>query len=321
MASDQQINLSKSSAKIKEIEAKVKNYTGPEGITTKELEVGLWYVEHKQLLRKILYGFFIMVGAISWIYSVYGFAYYIVRGLDEDRLNAKQLVETESLGHSYILQISAKQLAVTPVGILKSADKKYDFYVQLRNDNQKWWARFDYYFVADGQALPKSSGFILPAEAKYLMVLAKDFVSKPADAQLVLENIQWHRINRHQFPDWSAYFKSRLDIESTDIKFTPPNSSQLSEKLNINQLSYNAINQTAFNYWDVGFAILLYNGDELVNINYYILSDFMSGEKRPVYMSWPGNFGRIDKIEIIPELDIMKNNIYIKFEGGVGQEK
>lgn len=321
MANGQPINQGKSPAKEKDIEAKVKHYTGPEGITTKQLEVGLWYVEHKRLLKKIISGFLIVVGAVSWPYSIYSFADYLIRGMEEDRLLVRQLVNTASLGHDYVLKISARQLAVAPVGILKSSDKKYDFYVQLRNNNQKWWARFVYYFVADGRALPKANGFILPAETKYLMALAKDFSAKPTDARLVLENIQWQRIDQHQFPDWQAYFRSHLDIESTEIDFIPSNASQLSEKLNLNQLSFNVINRTAFNYWDVGFAILLYNGDSIVNINYYTLNDFMSEQKRLISLSWPGNLGRIDKIEIIPEIDIMKDDIYIKYEGGVGQEK
>ena len=59
------------------LEAATRNYTGPEGITTKQLEAGLWYVEHKQLLRRILYGFLILTAAVSWTYTIYGFAYYL----------------------------------------------------------------------------------------------------------------------------------------------------------------------------------------------------------------------------------------------------
>src|SRR3989338_643069 len=321
MENSQQLNQENSPAKDQIIEARVKNYAGPEGLTTKQLEAGLWYVEHKQLLRNILNGLLILVGAVSLAYSIYGFADYLVRGLDENRLLVKKLVEAGSLGHDYVLQVGAKPLAVPPVGILKSADKKYDFYVQLRNFNPKWWAKFDYYFMADGQALPNASGFILPMEAKYLMALARDFTVEPAAASLVIENIQWQRIDRHKFPDWNAYYRSHLDIESAEINFTPPNASQLSEKLNLNRLDFKVINHTAFNYWEAGFSILLYNGDNLANINYYTLNDFMSGEERPISLSWPGNIGRVDKFEIIPEIDIMRDDIYIKYEGGIGQEK
>lgn len=305
----------------KKFEAAVKNYTGPEGITTKQLEAGLWYVEHKQLLRRILYGFLILVSAVSWTYTIYGFAYYIARGMTEDQILAQQLVKTSSIGHDYVLQVSAKELAVSPVGILRSTDKKYDFYAQIRNDNQAWWAEFDYYFMTEGRPTAKTHSYILPLEPKYLFALAQDFDSPPAAAALIMENIKWQRISSHKIPDWHDYYEKRLAIKSADVKFTPASASPLSEKLNLNQLSFNAINQTAFNYWETGFTILLFRGGELANINHYILNDFMSGQKRFVELSWPGEIGWVDKVEIISEINIMKDDIYIKYEGGIGQEK
>lgn len=316
-----QPNQNQNRSKEKEIEARLENYTGPEGITTKQLEIGLWYVEHKRQLRLALIGFLILIGAVSWVYTVYGFAYYLARGMSQDEILAKQLVEASSIGHDYVLQVSAKELAVGPVEIIKSASEKYDLYVQLKNDNQRWWAEFDYYFTASGRRTKKASGYILPMEVRYLMSLAQDFTGQPADAKLIMENIKWRRIDQHQIPAWSSYYKSHLDISSSDIKFTPADLSLLSEKLNLNQLSFNAVNNTAYNYWEVGFTILLYGGGNLLNINHYGLSDFMSGQKRQVELSWPGVIGRVDKVEIIPEINIMKDNIYIKYEGGTGQAK
>jgi hypothetical protein len=136
MANNQ--NLSWEKSQVKELDAKSKNYVGPEGITTKQLEAGLWYVEHKQLLRRILYGFLIAVGAVSWAYTIYGFAYYLARGMNEDALLTKQLVETNSIGHDYILQISAKELVITPIEAVRSTDRRYDLYSQVRNDNRDW---------------------------------------------------------------------------------------------------------------------------------------------------------------------------------------
>ena len=136
-----------------------------------------------------------------------------------------------------------------------------------------------------------------------------------------MENIKWQRISPHKIPDWHDYYKKHLAISSADIKFTPAGLSPLSEKLNLNQLSFNAINNTAFNFWETGFTILLFRSGELANINHYILNDFMSGQKRFVELSWPGDIGQVDRVEIVPEINIMKDDIYIKYEGGVGQEK
>ena len=305
----------------KEIEKKVENYVGPEGLTTKRLEYGLWYVEHKHQLRMVLNGFLILISAVAWAYTIYGFAYYIARGMSEDEILTKQLVQLNSADHNYVLQVSAKALTIEPVNILRSAGKKYDIFASVKNDNPKWLAEFDYYFTVSGRTTGKTKGYILPMETKYLSALAQDFAYLPESGRLVMENISWRRINQHQIPDWNGYYNNRLSILTEEIKFIPANSSRLSEKLSLNQLSFNVINQTAYNYWEVGFTILLYNFDQIVGINHYILRDFMSGQKRQVEISWPGDLGQVGRVEIIPEINIMKDDIYIPYEGGTGQEK
>jgi hypothetical protein len=318
---DNNQNFNQDQAKAKDIEAKMKNYVSTEGITTKQLEAGLWYVEHKRHLKMILVGFLILISAVSWVYTIYGFAYYLARGMSEDDILTKQLVQINGASHDYVVQVGAKDLAIGSVEIIKSSDKKYDLYTKLKNDNPKWWAEFDYYFMAAGRKTEKTKSYILPEEIKYLAALAQDFSYYPEGGQLIIENISWHRINQHEIADWEAYKNNHLNIESADIKFIPANASPLSEKLGLNQLSFNAINHTAYNYWSVGFVILFYSSDQITAINHYILNDFMSEQKRPVEISWSGDLGRADRVEIIPEINIMRDDIYIKYDGGVGQEK
>jgi len=302
----------------KEIEKKVENYVGPEGITTKQLEYGLWYVEHRRLLRNTLYGFLILVAAVSWTYTIYGFAYYLARGMNEDEILAKQLVQTSAVGHEYVEQVAVKDLTIGPAQIIASSGK-YDLFAPIKNDNQKWWAEFDYYFTAAGKQTEPTAGYILPGETKYPAALAQDFSYQAADGRLMIANVQWHRINQHAIPNWNDYYQAHLNIATADTKFIPAGTSGLSEKLNLNQLNFTAINHTVYNYWETGFTILLYSSGQIIGINHYTLSDFMSGQKEPVELSWPGNLNGVDRVEIIPEINIMKDDIYIQYEGGVGQ--
>ena len=302
-----------------QLDSKVKNYVSPEGITTKQLEFGLWYVEHKRQLRLVLIGLLIAIAAVSWSYTIYGFSYYLARGMSEDEILSRQLVQSSSVGHDYVLKVSAQSLLISPVNAIKATDNKYDLYAMIRNDNQNWWAEFDYYFASGSLKTEKKSGYVMPLEDKNLMALAQDLSNGSADTALVMENISWHRVDLHKIPDWNAYRLNHLNITAADVKFTSAVLNPLSEKLNLNELNFTAVNQTAYNYWEVGFAVLLYRGGDLVGLNHYSLSDFMSGEKRAVSLSWPGSIGRVDKVDIIPEINIMKDDIYIPFEGGVGQ--
>ncbi|MDO8592484.1 MAG: hypothetical protein Q7R92_01760 [bacterium] len=305
----------------KEIEKKVENYVGPEGISTRELEAGLWYVEHRQKLKWALYGALILIGAVSWSYTIYGFAYYLARGMSEDQTLARQLAQADSVSHDNVLAASARPLTLSPVEIIRFANNKYDLAAPIKNDNPRWWAKFDYYFASAAGRTEQRPGYILPLEDKYLLALARDFTGEPADARLVMENLSWRRLSAKQIPDWRDYYKKHLDIETADVKFIPAGAGDLAGKLNLNQLSFKAINRTAYNFWQAGFTILLVGGGGLVGVNHYVLDNFMSGQEAPVALNWPGNLGTADRVEIIPEINIMEDDIYIPYEGGVGQEK
>lgn len=304
-----------------EIEEKIKNYKTAEGITAKRLEAGLWFIEHGRQLKNILIYFLVLVSAISWTYAIYGFAYYIARGMAEDEILIKQMAQLNGINHDYVSRIAARDLAIGSVEAIKSSGGKYDLYARLENDNKKWWAEFDYYFMASGARTEKRGGYILPDDFRYLAALAEKLPYYPEDGRLIIENIKWRRINQHKISDWDAYKKEHLNIEISAVKFVPADASPLSEKLGLNQLSFVAANKTAYNYWSAGFVILLYSGGRITGINHYTLEDFMSGKERFVEISWPSDSSRSDSVEIIPEINIMADDIYIKYEGGGAQEK
>lgn len=304
-----------------EFKKKVKKYKDTEGLSTKKLDFGLWYVEHKRYFRQAFIGFLIIIGAVTWIYSIYGFAYYIARGMAEDEELVRTLVETKIISHEYLKQISAQDLKYYPVHIFKSGEGKYDLAVRVENSNQRWWAEINYYFSAGNIHTKETASFILPNEAKYLMALARDFRVKPANAQLVVKNISWHRVDRHEIADWEDYKNNYLNIAVENIKFIAASRSKITEKINLNQVNFDVVNKTAYNYWQVDFPILLYNGSKLIGVNKYSVSELMSGETRQIQVRWPGNLGRVSGAEAVPELNILRDDIFIKFEGGVGEEK
>lgn len=312
-------NIDQNNNKIdQQMKSRVENYRDIEGISTKSLNLGLWYVEHRRHMRLALIIFLIAFSGVTWAYTIYGFAYYIAQGMKNDDALLAELVKGGSIGHEYVEQTAAKNLTYfAPLAFYTNG--KYDFAAEVKNPNQKWWAEFDYYFSSGSSKTKVERGFILPGEDKFVLSLAQDVPS--GQAQFIVENISWRRISQHKIPDWQDYYDSHLNFQNKNAAFAQASQSGLSEKLNLNQLSFTTTNKTAYNYWEARFSILLYSGSTIVGVNQYTISDYMSGQSRDVNMSWPGNFGRVDKVEIIPDLNIMKDGIYIEYEGGIGQEK
>ena len=298
-----------------------KEFRDTEGITEKKLNAGLWYVEHRRKLRVFFISFLILLAVTSWAYTIYGYAYYLTRGMDEDEALARQIVQSDVANHDYMVSIAPREFKYQPVGVLKSDGKQYDLFTKIDNSNDKYWAEFDYYFLAGGREVGRAHAFILPAESKYLMALAEEFAAKPTNAQLKIENISWRRLNAHIIPDWADFKRKRLDIAVGDVQFIPGRSSGLSEKLNFNDLKFSVVNNSAYNFWEVDFSILLYSGANVVSANSYSLTELMSGEKREVALAWPASLPQVSKVAVVPEINIMDESAYIKYEGGTGREK
>jgi len=301
-------------------EVDIEKYKDIEGISTKKLNFGLWITEHKKQFRMSLIIFLIVVAATSWAYTIYGFAYYFSRGMKEDEILVKDLLASNTIGHDYIVKISAQDLIYSSVNVLRTGSK-YDFLTEIKNPNEKHWASFRYCFLIQGKEVDCSGGFILPKETKYLMSLAQEFEYQPTNIQFVVRDLKWQRINAHKYPDWQQFKDEHLNFEIKEVGFSPAESSGLSEKLSFNLLEFTTRNNTPYNYWEVVFNILLSRGSSIVGVNKYTVAEFMSGEEKFIQINWPDNLGRVNDIEIIPEINIIQDGIYIKYEGGIGEEK
>lgn len=291
----------------------VDNYVDVEGISTKKLNLGLWYVEHVKQFKLVITVFLGIVAGTSWLYTIYGFGNYVIRGMKEDDILARDLAVSGHINHNYFAQTAPADLQVGPVNVLRS-DAKSDLAAQISNSNQRHWGEFEYFFVADGKETGRESGFILPGEIKYLMALSRESVSQ--NVQLRIEKMKWHRVTARDIRDWNDFRDNHLDIVVSNTQFTPQSNESL------NQLSFKVSNNTAFNYWNVKFLIV-FTGSQgnIAGVNKYGLGELMSGDKRDINIAWSGNLPPASQIMIVPEINIMKDSSYIKFEGGVGEEK
>jgi len=299
----------------------IKDYKDTSGLSTRKLNFGLWIASNRKKFRQALIVFLSLIILFSWTYSIYNFAYYVFKGIDEDNKMIAEMLEVNAINHEYIERMSARDLIISPVNILKSGQDKYDFLTKVENPNSNRAGKFRYCLVEEEEKIACDENFIMPGENKYLLILAQELKNRPRNLKLKFENIGWQRINLHKYPDWNKFYDEHLNISVSNIIFKNAYASGLSEKLNFNNLEFKSINNTPYNYWAVDFSILFYSGNSIVGANKYSAEEFMSQETKNIQMSWAGNLSGVTRTEIIPEINILKDDIYIKYEGGIGEEK
>lgn len=298
-------------------------YQNLDDVTMKRLETGLWFLKNKPLFVQVGIGALAAFGALTCLYALWGFGSYLMFGMQEDDRNILLMANTSGADHEYVKQMVARDLEVFSTSILESstargASSRFDFVTEVKNINPRHYGKISYAYLVNGVEYDAGEQFILPGGSKHLMLLGQEMSARPLSAQLILKKQEWKRPDGKivNINNWQQFQDERLDIKVSDVKFTPPRASGLSEKLNLAQLDFSVTNNTAYNYWRAYLDILLYNHGQLVGVNRYSVDKLKSGEVRPIQISWPGTLVNLTKADVFPEIDIMDQSNYLKFEAG-----
>ncbi|MEK7068116.1 MAG: hypothetical protein AAB956_03915 [Patescibacteria group bacterium] len=299
-------------AKLKD---NLKSYHPVEGPTNWQLDFGLWWVQHRVLLRRVLAGLIIVISAPLWAYSLYNWTDYLYQGILADKQLADNLVNTGGIPHSLVVSRGPANLTLGSANILSSSGASYDLASLVYNPNSNWYIAFDYSFIIGGDKTAAQPEFILPQEKKYLVAFLQ--TGARSAAAVALDNIRWQRIAAGEFRDVPQLIKEHTDISVSDIRLASASSGG---GLPLNLVSFQARNNSPYNYWEADFYLLAQTGSNIIGINKYRLEKFYSGETRTVNIQWPAYLGGAP-ITVTPSVNIFDRDNYIPFELGPGQEK
>lgn len=284
----------------------LKNYNDSAGVSLKGMNFGLWVAENRRKITKIIIILLILLSAFFFIYSSYNYIVYFISGDP----NSQFVINNQILSPRKV----TSDLEISPLQVF-SSDSRSDLAVQLSNPNDKFMANFSYCFKLGEKNVACGTGFILPSEKKYILALAAEFTGSRSELTFSVSDIFWRRIDTHQIPNWSDFYNKRLDFAVSGLNFASAAVSGLSDKVNLNTLDFSVKNQTAYGYYEAPLNIFLYNGSEIVAINRYIIQNFLPGETRSVNISWPGSFSAVNRTDVTPDINIMDDNVYLKYQG------
>lgn len=287
-------------------EIDLNKYKDSEGLSIQKMNFGLWLAENRGNISKAFTVFLVLLSAGFFIYSSYSFFRYFASAPQNSLFDQSvELVSPRNIVQE--MEIGSPQVFVN--------DKKYDLAVNLKNPNSRFFGVLNYCFSQNELNINCGQNFILPSEEKYVLALGQALTEGQSQIVFKITSIQWERIDLHLIPDWTSYLANRLNIGFEGVHFSSPSESGLSEKINLNTLYFEVINNSSFGYYEVPLNILIFNGSELVAVNRYLLKDFLAGEKRQVNLSWPGDFRNVTKIDIQPDLNILEESVFSKYQG------
>jgi hypothetical protein len=279
-----------------------------EHLTEKQLRLGYWFVTHKLQMRQVLTValFVLCVGFLLFTVGML-IKLYIIEDSGTRRLErtaAQSLVNPNALKAAL-----PKALTTKPVEVLDGGQGRFDTAVLVANPNDDFWAEWDGRFSADGATTTAKTSFILPGETKTFVDLGVESTTRLRNVRYEMGNLRWHRLNRHEIPEYARFRDTRVHLDIQNVAFTATPS--LDGKSVISRVSFSVTNRSSYSYWSVRFLTKLFRGTSLAAVNAVELQQLSTGQTRQVEVVWVQDLAAISKVEVVPEINIFDRDVYM----------
>ncbi|MBN1326126.1 hypothetical protein JW977_04080, partial [Candidatus Falkowbacteria bacterium] len=276
-----------------------------EQIYEKQLTAAYWFVTHKLLLKNILIVILIVINIALVSYNLY----LVINNLVILEKNYQAILSTLINPSPDLIVLRQNklpsELQISNLMTL-AASKGFDIIVDVINPNSKWAATFDYQFSLGDKLTSTKKGFILPGEEKRIFDLGVEDGNLANN--VILTNIKWNKeIN------FSKLSQERFKFDVSDIKFIASTELGIGDKVSVNRVTFNVANQSAYNFANVNFIILLNSSNQIAAINQVSSGNFFSGQTKILESTFFQKLPKIDSVQIIPEVNILDPKVFLSF--------
>ncbi|HEU0051071.1 MAG TPA: hypothetical protein VFQ60_03385 [Patescibacteria group bacterium] len=276
------------------------------GLTEHQLAAASWWLRHKNFFQKFGYSALIVCAALFWIYTLWTlFDGFILSYARESKI-PNHIAQNE-LDMNTLLSTAPQPVQISDVLTLATTGNRENFVVQITNPNTAWWVEFTYRFSTGGAQTPDREGFALPNSQRYISELG--WKGSASNAQLVIDNVRWHRINPADVKgDYAAFFTERDQLQFKDIQYK--NDLTIGSET-IGQSSFTLSNPSAFGFWSVPITAILYRGSNPVAVSTLEVRNLKPGENRPLTINWFENVLGVSKVELQANVNVLDPSVFL----------
>jgi hypothetical protein len=271
----------------------------------KQIGAAYWYVTHKQMIKTIITVFLITVIIIFAALNLYLLIFNlgIYGRVYNNFLNSAATAPENYL--NFRQTRLPQPIAVGRIYNLPNVDN-FDIIAEISNPNKYWYATFKYQFKIGNELTEPQPGFILPGQSKKLIYLNIENGNQAAEP--VFSGLAWNKeIN------FSASQAEKLDIEIKNISLIPPSELGVGDKIQVSRVKFDVINNSAFNYANVGLQIYLLNAGQIRALNQISSGVLRAGQTRTYQVDFFQTLPKISEISVIPEINILDPKAFLKF--------
>jgi hypothetical protein len=282
-------------------------------LTIKEIRFSRWLLEKRKFFKRLLVFILIVIDLILW-----GFVFYQVSLLLIYQKNHQENLKTLSKNlvnfENYHKLVEPKPLSVgQPLVIYLGPDlneptkSRYDFIVEIENPNEMWFVQsLEGEFTFDNNSIKGVLTSLSPFEKKYLYILNQPIEEKIQNVNFEIKNIKWLRLR--------PFLKNKLEIlkqlSIEKIEFIP--TTFIENKIIPARIKFEIKNNSAYSFWDLKLQIAIYKDSKIVDFNIFSIKYWFINQTKSLEIPLSKHLDNISKIVIIPDLDFLNENLFIK---------
>lgn len=273
-------------------------------------------VESGPRLRRVSLIAWVALDIVLLLIFVMYLGYYLVFASNTDRELYARISQNVEQQNRLTAERAAASLQIQNPKALDLGEGYYDLTVMIENPNEDWFATFDYAFTDNGESTEVYSGFILPLQERPLMAFRQSFDRRPSGANIVIENIQWYRIDHHVIEDIGTWMDQHLDFTVQEASYEI-----VRDDAGERGVSHVVIeNASAYGYWDATMLVVIRQGNTVLGVNTFTLSEFGPGDVREADVFWFDGKPSAGVVEVYPVINIFDEAEYMSLPEGSGED-
>ncbi|MEK7473284.1 MAG: hypothetical protein AAB668_00940 [Patescibacteria group bacterium] len=282
------------------------------GLTERQMRLASFWIRNRPLLKRIGYGSLIAFASVCWLFVLWSLLdTYAISYPRESRISRVILQNQLALAG---LQTSApRPIEPSQATIFDTTLGRQDVLVEIINQNETWWAEFDYQFDLSGERTSMRRGYVLPNGRRYLTELGYEPQTRGRTARLIVENVRWMRVDPTAVGgSYPTFADTRFQFHTDNIAYTRDLTIGTQT---VGQSTFSLVNDGAFGYWNPSVTVVLSRGTTPVGVTTIQLAQIRAGETVPMTINWFNNLAGVSRTDVQINVNILNPAAYLPTSG------
>ncbi|MBI5037914.1 MAG: hypothetical protein HZC01_04395 [Candidatus Kerfeldbacteria bacterium] len=263
-------------------------------IDTIWLKISYYSLSHKDDLRKWYVIVMLAVAVFFVVFSITNIVLYTI-GIPRQQRLISEIAQSPVDFVTVRQQSTPQALQLSSTYAIAGSGGRYDVVAPVTNPNQDWFAEVTYSVTVGGIASDPYTDVVNPDSRSYLVALgASGPTGGGSSAQFSLVAVNWYRVDhREKLPT--------LDFAITDVAY-----STLTDATVVShQVQATVTNNSYTNFFEVPFIVLLFNGENIVGVNYAYVKQFMFDTSETITVKWSTVTGSVTGVQVETDLNLL----------------